>query len=225
MGNMNRERKLELILICVIISILAVFMVKYGLEYSSQITPETGDPNYDFMHDCLDDHADETFDVMDFVPRKPIYLVIHCTAKRPNASMTPQQLINFFYNSRKWDRPGYRHYVTRDGKVHTLRKFNGNDVIEYDEMTWGASGYNNISIHIAYEGGLDMSGRASDTRTIEQKASLNALVSFYKGWHPNIKVIGHRDIGKKACPSYDAKREYSDIEVYSELFGGKIDSL
>jgi hypothetical protein len=106
-----------------------------------------------------------------------------------------------------------------------LRKFNGNEVIEYDEMTWGASGYNQISIHVAYEGGLDSRGIPSDTRTAEQKASLNALVSFYKGWHPNIKVIGHRDIGTKACPSFDAKKEYSDIEVYSELFGQPIDSI
>ncbi len=171
-------------------------------------------PYYDY-NGCLD-FLHENYDFADFMPRKPEYIVIHCTAVPPKVSFTPEKLLAFFYNSNKWDRPGYRHFISRDGTIHTLRAFNGDEYIDYNEMTWGASGYNNISIHISYDGGLDQNMKATDTRTLEQRASLSALVSFYKGLHPTAKVIGHRNLSKKACPSFDAKVEYSSIKAHSD---------
>ena len=29
--------------------------------------------------------------------------------------------------------------------------------------------------------------------------------------YPNAKIYGHRDFAAKACPSFDAKREYADL--------------
>lgn len=167
-------------------------------------------------YDICADSTHEDYEVADFIPRKPEYIVIHCTAVPPSVSFTPEKLMAFFYNSNNWDRPGYRHFITRDGTIYTLRAFNADEYIDYNEMTWGASGYNNVSIHIAYDGGLDKNKKAVDTRTPEQRASLSAIIAIYKGLHPKASVIGHRNLSKKACPSFDAKNEYSSIKAHSE---------
>ncbi len=165
---------------------------------------------------CLDSLY-ETYDEKEFIPQKPKYIIIHCTAVPPTFSFTPETLLSFFKNSRKWDRPGYRHFVSRDGKLHTLRNFNGNEYIDYDEITYGASGLNAVSVHIAYDGGLDNNKRPKDTRTEAQKVALETIISFYKSIHPDAKVIGHRNVSKKACPSFDAKDEYKHIKGHLDI--------
>ena len=75
-------------------------------------------------------------------------------------------------------------------------------------------------------GGLEKDGKTpKDTRTYEQKLALRALLIKLKSKYPTAKILRHRDIsldtnknGKidtwefiKACPSFDAKSEYSDI--------------
>lgn len=164
---------------------------------------------------CIDSlDVTDIYDVYEFVSKRPKYIVIHCTAVPPSFSFTPKSLVDFFL--KKWSRPGYRHFIERDGTINTLRAFNGDEYIDYDEMTWGASGYNDVAIHIAYDGGLDQNRKPADTRTIEQRASLSALVAFYKGLYPDAEVIGHRNISSKACPSFDAKSEYADIQPFTE---------
>jgi N-acetylmuramoyl-L-alanine amidase len=85
-----------------------------------------------------------------------------------------------------------------------------------------AKGYNEHSIGIAYEGGLDAQGRPADTRTELQKRSLRILVRVLKSDFPAItQVVGHRDLSPdldgdgmvepeewtKACPCFDVKKE------------------
>ena len=85
-----------------------------------------------------------------------------------------------------------------------------------------ARGYNERSIGIAYEGGLDEQGRPADTRTELQKRSLRILVRVLKADFPGItQVVGHRDLSPdldgdgvvepdewtKACPCFDVKKE------------------
>ncbi|MGM0527281.1 MAG: hypothetical protein ACQERS_02625 [Bacteroidota bacterium] len=59
---------------------------------------------------------------------------------------------------RGWDRLGYSDLFKRDGSVINLTPYNGDDIIQAHEMTWGAAGVNGISRHIVLEGGRTLSG-------------------------------------------------------------------
>ena len=50
-----------------------------------------------------------------------------------------------------------------------------------------------------------------DTRTDAQKASLLKLLKELKSKYPKATIHGHREFANKACPSFDAKKEYSNI--------------
>ena len=76
-----------------------------------------------------------------------------------------------------------------------------------------AKHYNQHSIGICYEGGLDTQGRPADTRTPEQKQALVALLRSLKEDYPDATILGHRDLPnvRKDCPCFDAKAEYADL--------------
>ena len=73
-------------------------------------------------------------------------------------------------------------------------------------------GQNKNSIGIAYVGGIDkVNFKPKDTRTEEQKEALVDMLEFFKIAHPEAVIYGHRDFASKACPSFDAKKEYNNI--------------
>lgn len=70
-------------------------------------------------------------------------------------------------------------------------------------------GHNRHSIGICYEGGLDGKGLPRDTRTPAQKAALTQLLQELGRHFPAALTVGHRDLNpQKACPSFDAAKEY-----------------
>ncbi|MBO7347506.1 MAG: N-acetylmuramoyl-L-alanine amidase, partial [Bacteroidaceae bacterium] len=71
-------------------------------------------------------------------------------------------------------------------------------------------GHNADSIGICYIGGRRR-GEYADTRTPQQKAALLQLLSNLKKLYPNAKIYGHRDFAAKACPCFDARREYGEL--------------
>ena len=89
----------------------------------------------------------------------------------------------------------------------------------------GVKGYNSTSVNVAYVGGIDAKGEPTDNRTDEQKQSLLRLLKELKGRYPKAQILGHRDISPdtnhngvvdpweriKACPCFDAIKEYEDI--------------
>ena len=77
-----------------------------------------------------------------------------------------------------------------------------------------ATGWNDKSIGICYEGGLDENGRIADTRTYAQKCALLDLLRQLKTDYPKAKILGHYQLSeniRKACPCFDAKREYAQL--------------
>lgn len=52
-----------------------------------------------------------------------------------------------------------------------------------------------------------------DTRTPEQKDALRNLLGMLKAAYCKAKIYGHRDFAKKACPSFDATKEYQSISA------------
>ena len=45
----------------------------------------------------------------------------------------------------------------------------------------------------------------------KQKEALEYLLYFLKLLQPEAKIHGHRDFANKACPSFDATKEYENL--------------
>lgn len=103
-----------------------------------------------------------------------------------------------------------------DGTVERLVKNNEDAEVDPWEVTNGAAGYNSVSRHVVYVGGLAKDGKtAKDTRTAAQlKAMTDYVRNFYERF-PQIKIVGHRDLPgvTKACPSFDVKAWLESIGI------------
>jgi N-acetylmuramoyl-L-alanine amidase len=129
------------------------------------------------------------------------YLVIHCTAGGVNQST--QAIKDYWKNNLKWKSVGYHYLISADGTIEQLA--------DESQITNGVAGFNKVSIHISYKGGVE-NGKPKDTRTFSQKASMLSLLKDLRKKYPKAIIQGHRDFGaKKACPSFDAKSEFKHI--------------
>jgi len=135
--------------------------------------------------------------------RKIEYIVIHCTASQPTA--TKKTILDYWKNVLKWKSVGYHRLIDANGIIHKLAN--------YEQVTNGVKGYNHNSIHFSYIGGIDEKGKPKDTRTLKQKKSILYLIKEARKLYPNAIIQGHKDFKgvAKACPSFDAKKEYSNI--------------
>lgn len=135
--------------------------------------------------------------------RKIIYIVVHCTATQPDTSIA--SIENYWRNVLRWHNAGYHFIIDKNGNYCKLTPL--------DKIANGVRGYNQNSIHIAYIGGIDKNGRPKDTRTEPQKQTILKLLKGLRVKFPKATIQGHRDFKgvNKACPSFDAKKEYSNI--------------
>jgi len=155
--------------------------------------------------------------------RRIDYIAIHCTAT-PEGTDTTVEDIRKNHRAQGWSDIGYHYVIYRDGTVNM-----GRDV---DIAGAHVSGYNANSIGISYVGGLENKPGvpyaklpAKDTRTEEQKASMLALLMDLRKLYPKAIIQGHRDFSPdrngdgvisadewiKACPSFEAKREFRRV--------------
>jgi N-acetylmuramoyl-L-alanine amidase len=131
------------------------------------------------------------------------YLVVHTTAT-PQTT-TVQSIRNYWKNNLKWSNVGYHILIDASGTIHRLS--------ELAKPTNGAAGFNSVSLHVSYIGGIDSKGKPIDNRTAAQKATMREVLIEWKRLFPNAKILGHRDLGaKKACPCFDCIPEYADIK-------------
>jgi len=154
------------------------------------------------------------------------YLVIHSTATPEGREVTKADIVQWHIKERGWSKLGYSDLIQLDGNLVQLHKFDQDNTIDNWEVTNGAKGYNGISRHVVYAGGTSKyksrwTGKRTDkdTRTKEQRATLETYVKYQILRHPNIKVIGHNQISRKACPSFDVSRWLESIGVKSKNIG------
>ena len=64
-----------------------------------------------------------------------------------------------------------------------------------------------------YEGGLDKNGNPADTRTPEQKKTMEDLLYGLAIDYPDAEILGHCDLPgvRKACPSFDVATWLAEI--------------
>lgn len=130
-------------------------------------------------------------------------LIVHCSAT-PEGKDYSVDTIRQWHLQRGFSDIGYHYVIYRDGSIHIGR----------DESIIGAhcTGHNTNSIGVCYIGGCASDGKTpKDTRTTEQKQSLVKLLKELKTKYPQASIHGHRDFSSKACPSFDATKEYSSI--------------
>lgn len=131
------------------------------------------------------------------------YLVVHCTATQPDAKI--ESIQNYWRKNLGWKSPGYHYIVEANGNVVNL--------LPIEQVSNGVANWNSQIINISYIGGIDTKGNPKDTRTEAQKQSILKLLKELKKKFPKAIIQGHRDFPKvnKACPSFDAKKEYSTL--------------
>lgn len=148
--------------------------------------------------------------------RKIDYLVVHCTATREGQHITVDD-IRRWHTSKGWSDIGYHYVIYLDGSIHEGRPVT--------RAGAHVRGFNKNSIGITYVGGVGQNLAPKDTRTPEQKQALLSLLRELKCLYPGAKICGHRDFSPdknnngiiepfewmKACPSFDAKGEYSQL--------------
>lgn len=135
--------------------------------------------------------------------RKITEIIVHCSATPEGRPHTVGE-IRAWHKQRGFKDIGYHYVIYLDGSIHAGRQ----------ESVIGAhcTGHNRNSIGVCYIGGMDKAMKqAKDTRTEAQKKALVQLLKQLKKKYPGARIYGHRNFAAKACPSFDAKKEYQDL--------------
>lgn len=152
---------------------------------------------------------------------KPLkYLVIHCTATKPGREVSSDEIRHWHTDpvskgGRGWKQVGYTDMIHLDGRVERLVENNEDANVDPWEITNGAKGYNAISRHIVYVGGVSANDvkKAEDTRTPAQiEAMKHYVLDFHKRF-PNVKIIGHGEVAAKDCPSFNVQAWLAQIGI------------
>ncbi len=130
-------------------------------------------------------------------------IIIHCSDTPEGKDFTVSD-IRSWHLARNFSDIGYHYVIYRDGSIHEGRNVNISGA--------HCTNHNSISIGICYIGGRAAVGTTpKDTRTEAQKKSLVDLLNKLRKIYPNATIHGHKEFAAKACPSFDAKREYANI--------------
>lgn len=152
------------------------------------------------------------------------YLVLHCTATPEGREVTSGEIRHWHTDpvnkgGRGWKQVGYTDMIHLDGRVERLVRNNEDAEVDPWEVTNGAKGYNTVSRHVVYVGGVSKDGKtAKDTRT---EAQLKAMTAYVRDFHerfPQIRIVGHGELPgvKKACPSFDVAAWLRSIGIYQK---------
>ena len=130
-------------------------------------------------------------------------IILHCSAVRPGQTSSAAQ-IDTWHRQRGFHLGiGYHYVIRRNGEIEQGRP----------EYMVGAhcQNHNAHSIGVCYEGGLDIRGQPTDTRTTAQKVALRLLLEDLHRRDPKALIVGHHDLNPhKACPCFDCS-EYRNL--------------
>lgn len=147
------------------------------------------------------------------------YLVIHCTATPEGREVSAADIRRWHTSSvadggRGWKQVGYTDLFHLDGTVERLVDNNEDAWVDDWEITNGAAGYNSVSRHVVYAGGVAKDRKTPrDTRTAAQKEAMRRYVLDFHRRHPSVRIVGHRELAAKACPSFDVQAWLREIGI------------
>lgn len=146
-------------------------------------------------------------------------LVIHCTATSEGREVSADDIRHWHTDpvkkgGRGWRQVGYTDMIHLDGKVERLVDNNEDGKVDPWEITNGVKGYNSVSRHIVYVGGVAADGKTpKDTRTDSQKRSLEHYVQDFHKRFPHVRIVGHNELAAKACPSFNVQSWLKSIGI------------
>ena len=130
-------------------------------------------------------------------------IIVHCSATREGENYEVAE-IRKWHLARGFSEIGYHFYIDLYGEIHKGRDIN--------KIGAHCKGHNRNSIGICYCGGVEADGKTpKDTRYDCQKESLIAVLRTLKAMYPNAVIHSHNDFANKACPSFNATKEYENI--------------
>ena len=129
-------------------------------------------------------------------------IIIHC-ADTPEGRDVRADEIRRWHIKRGFNDIGYHYVIDLDGTIEIGRPI--------EQAGAHAQGHNAHSIGVCYVGGSAKDFSPKDTRTEAQKQSLICLLKFLRLMFKDAKIIGHRDVSEKACPCFDAQKEYENL--------------
>lgn len=130
-------------------------------------------------------------------------IIVHCSATREGENFEVAE-IRKWHLARGFNDIGYHFYIDLYGEIHK-----GRDI---SKIGAHCKGHNRNSIGICYCGGVEADGKTpKDTRNTEQKDALLCVLRTLKAMYPNAVIHSHNDFANKACPSFNATREYENI--------------
>ncbi|MCD7925246.1 MAG: N-acetylmuramoyl-L-alanine amidase [Bacteroides sp.] len=131
-------------------------------------------------------------------------IIIHCSATPEGRSLDFEACRYDHIHHRRFSDIGYHFYITRDGEIYRGRAL--------EKVGAHCRNHSSHSVGICYEGGLSSEGSPMDTRTLEQKASMLALLRELRNVFPRALIVGHHDLNPmKPCPCFNAVKEYSSL--------------
>lgn len=136
-------------------------------------------------------------------------IIVHCSGG--HQSNTAKDIVAYHMmpktlGGRGWHAPGYHYIIEADGTV--VRTW------PEESVSNGCYGHNRTAINVCYVGGVDTQKPGLpplDNRTPAQKESLLKLLRHLKKVYPAATIHGHRNFAPKACPSFDARKEYASL--------------
>jgi N-acetylmuramoyl-L-alanine amidase len=133
------------------------------------------------------------------------YIVLHCTATPQTTTVASIQ--RYWAENLRWKNPGYHYLIKPNGDIVQL--------LQIGQVSNGVAGYNSVSIHISYIGGVDADNKPFDNRTAAQISSQILLLRKMKSLFPAAEIKGHRDFSgvAKACPSFEVADFLKGINI------------
>ena len=135
--------------------------------------------------------------------RKIDKIIIHCSATEAGHNFSARD-IDVWHKQRGFNGIGYHYVIKLDGTVEEGRPL--------EKIGAHCVGQNGNSIGICYIGGMSHA-LPKDTRTPEQKKALVKLVKQLTARFPRATVHGHNEFAPKACPCFDVKAEFGELNA------------
>ena len=154
--------------------------------------------------------------------KKIKYVCLHCTATPEGVYKDKFDIERIHIKEKGWSKLGYHKLFLLNGQVQVLHPHDGDNFLDITERSNGCWGINQYALHWSYVGGVEVDGKTpKDTRTFEQRESLESEIKKYILKFPGIKFLGHNQAihptrSPKACPSFFVPEWLEHIGVDSK---------
>ncbi|MBA4799380.1 MAG: N-acetylmuramoyl-L-alanine amidase [Rhizobiales bacterium] len=145
-------------------------------------------------------------------------IILHCTATPEGRPVTVAE-IDAWHRARGWSGVGYHRVIGLNGERWAGRAI--------EAIGAHCEGHNTGTLGVVYCGGVAKDGRTpKDTRNAAQRSALLVELTELRDRFNIRKISGHNEYAAKACPSFDASKEYDYLfEGRSKGFQPIIDKV